>query len=171
MLTPITDRAVASGLNRSTALVLVLALVLSFLHHADHVLRVDHSGWPFRQAVTPFTYSLLAYPVILFALLGPRSLFWLRWILLAGAAGFVVFAHTMIEAPSVQFHMWAHNESVHVSGVSNALNVESAWLGYLAVAVGMALNVVAVVSAVMMLVAGLRGRARTAHDEDVRGGR
>ncbi|VXC84113.1 hypothetical protein [Sphingomonas sp. AX6] len=57
--------------------------MLGILHHIDHVLRVDHSGWPFRDVVTPFTFSLLAYPILLFALLGPRRWFWARWALLA----------------------------------------------------------------------------------------
>ncbi len=42
---------------------LILA-ALGLLHHADHVLRYDHNGWPFRPEVTPFTFSLLVYPII-----------------------------------------------------------------------------------------------------------
>lgn len=41
------------------------ALVFSVLHHADHVIRGSHSGWPFGAEVTPFTYSLLIYALIL----------------------------------------------------------------------------------------------------------
>ncbi len=41
------------------------ALVFSVLHHADHVIRGGHSGWPFQEGVTPFTYSLLIYALIL----------------------------------------------------------------------------------------------------------
>ncbi|QIN81259.1 hypothetical protein GBA63_00465 [Rubrobacter tropicus] len=41
------------------------ALVFSILHHADHVIRGSHSGWPFEAEVTPFTYSLLIYALIL----------------------------------------------------------------------------------------------------------
>lgn len=41
------------------------ALVFSVLHHADHVIRGSHSGWPFGAEVTPFTYSLLVYALIL----------------------------------------------------------------------------------------------------------
>lgn len=50
-----------TGLSRSTRNLLLLAIVLAVIHHADHVLRVDHSGWPFRAMVTPFTFSLIAY--------------------------------------------------------------------------------------------------------------
>ncbi len=35
------------------------------LHHVDHVIRGNHSGWPFQQAVTPFTFSLLIYALLL----------------------------------------------------------------------------------------------------------
>jgi hypothetical protein len=36
-----------------------------FFHHADHVVRGNHSGWPFEEAVTPFTFSLLIYVLLL----------------------------------------------------------------------------------------------------------
>ncbi len=35
------------------------------MHHVDHVVRGNHSGWPFEQAVTPFTFSLLIYALLL----------------------------------------------------------------------------------------------------------
>jgi hypothetical protein len=31
----------------------------------DHVVRGNHSGWPFMEAVTPFTFSLLIYALLL----------------------------------------------------------------------------------------------------------
>ena len=37
----------------------------SVLHHVDHVIRGNHSGWPFQAEVTPFTFSLLIYALIL----------------------------------------------------------------------------------------------------------
>src|SRR5215213_11311022 len=36
-----------------------------FFHHVDHVVRGNHSGWPFEEAVTPFTFSLLIYALLL----------------------------------------------------------------------------------------------------------
>ena len=42
----------------------VAATVLSLGHPVDHVLRGNHTGWPVVQEVTPFTISLLLYPVI-----------------------------------------------------------------------------------------------------------
>ena len=41
------------------------AVVFGLLHHTDHVIRGNHSGWPFQAEVTPFTFSLLIYALIL----------------------------------------------------------------------------------------------------------
>ena len=41
------------------------ALVFGLMHHADHVIRGNHSGWPFQAEVTPFTFSLLIYALLL----------------------------------------------------------------------------------------------------------
>ncbi|MDB5714033.1 MAG: hypothetical protein JWO15_1430, partial [Sphingomonadales bacterium] len=101
-----------NGLAPSTAWLLITATGFGLLHHGDHILRVDHSGWPFRPDVTPFTYSLFAYPVLLFALLGPARYFWLRWSGLAIGAAFTIFAHTQIETPQMQYFMWAYDRSL-----------------------------------------------------------
>ena len=39
--------------------------IFGFFHHVDHVIRGNHSGWPFEEAVTPFTFSLLIYALLL----------------------------------------------------------------------------------------------------------
>jgi hypothetical protein len=47
---------------------LIVAIGVTFfgvLHHLDHVVRGNHSGWPFQEAVTPFTFSLLIYALLL----------------------------------------------------------------------------------------------------------
>jgi hypothetical protein len=63
--------------RRSLLAVGWLTLVLAALHLADHALRSvrvhshalnpnwDHSGWPFKPQVTPYTYSLIAVALIL----------------------------------------------------------------------------------------------------------
>ena len=38
--------------------------LFGLLHHVDHVVRGNHSGWPFEPAVTPFTFSLLIYALL-----------------------------------------------------------------------------------------------------------
>ena len=50
-----------------------LAAVLSAGHHLDHVVRGNHVGWPVTAEVTPFTYSLSVYPLILLGLVLYRS--------------------------------------------------------------------------------------------------
>jgi hypothetical protein len=103
------------GLSRRSAIVIGATIVIGFIHHVDHVLRVDHSGWPFRADVNPFTFSLLAYPILLFVLLGPARLFWLRWFVLLVSVGATLLAHTMIETPNMQYVMWARNHSLEPS--------------------------------------------------------
>jgi hypothetical protein len=39
--------------------------IFGIFHHIDHVVRGNHSGWPFQEAVTPFTFSLLIYALLL----------------------------------------------------------------------------------------------------------
>lgn len=36
---------------------------MSLGHHADHVIRANHVGWPVTAQLTPFTYSLAVYPL------------------------------------------------------------------------------------------------------------
>lgn len=50
-----------------------LATFLSLGHHVDHAIRDNHVSWPFTGEVTPFTYSLGVYPLILLGLLLYRS--------------------------------------------------------------------------------------------------
>ena len=52
-------------LRRSLLILGVVVTVFGLLHHVDHVIRGNHSGWPFQEAVTPFTFSLLIYALIL----------------------------------------------------------------------------------------------------------
>jgi len=56
---------------------LLLATTVALVHHVDHVLRVDHSGWPFLPELTPFTFSLIIYPIFLAVFLS-RSKPWYR---------------------------------------------------------------------------------------------
>ncbi|TKD52912.1 hypothetical protein [Sphingomonas baiyangensis] len=141
------------GVDRTTRLLLIAAICVGLAHHVDHVLRVDHSGWPFTPRVTPFTFSLAAYPVLLFALLGPARLFWWRWALMVAGTAFTLFAHVRIETPRMQYAMWAFNRSLepHLAGVRNLCGIESGALGWLSMGVSMALNVLLVTTVIVML--------------------
>lgn len=147
-----------NGLAPATAITLTAAIVVGLAHHIDHVLRVDHSGWPFHGNVNPFTFSLIAYPILFFALLGPRRLFWWRWSGLAIGTAFTLFAHMRIETPQMQYAMWAYNRSLEprLWNIRNLCGVESISLGWVAVIVAMVLNVLLVVATIGMLVDGIR---------------
>jgi len=136
---------------------------LGLMHHTDHVLRVDHSGWPFRHDVNPFTFSFLAYPILLFALLGPARLFWVRWSVFLIGMGFTLWAHTMIETPAMQYAMWAHNHSLEAlqPDTHNLLGLHSSLVGNVAVVLAMTLNLLLVAGVLSMLSDGLKRRQNT----------
>ena len=122
------------NLSRAEKL-LLLAASIAVLHHVDHVLRVDHSGWPFKPEVSPFTFSLVIYPIFLFVLFS-RSKPWHR---VAGAALlflFSVFAHAFLETPMDQYHTWAYGSDFPGNmGRHNLLGQDSRLLGVCAVIV------------------------------------
>jgi hypothetical protein len=95
-------------------------LTLGALHHVDHVLRDNHSGFPFTKNVNEFTASLAIYPIILsghFFDLGPNY-----WITVESAALIGLgLAHTLVEPPSHQHDPWANG--------TNLLGVKSKALG------------------------------------------
>ena len=130
----------------------LVALALALIHHADHVLRHDHSGWPFIADVTPFTFSLLVYPMIasiLWARHRPRYQAWAS----ALGLGLVLAAHTLIETPTSQFGTWA--SGVGEQGAPNLLEVSSPFLGIASVAIASALHL-----AVTLAMAGYIWKAR-----------
>jgi hypothetical protein len=58
-------RPLREELRRSLLVAVIATTIFAVLNHADHVIRGNHSGWPFQEAVTPFTFSLLIYALIL----------------------------------------------------------------------------------------------------------
>jgi hypothetical protein len=85
-------------------------VILGVLHHTDHVLRWDHSGWPFRPQVTPFTFSLLVYPILIPLFFHGVS-YTYRIVALTVVFLFVQSAHIFLERPADQFHTWADGVS------------------------------------------------------------
>lgn len=57
--------AARGGYRRWLLIFASAAVLFGSMHHADHVIRGNHSGWPFQAEVTPFTFSLLIYALIL----------------------------------------------------------------------------------------------------------
>lgn len=83
-----------------------LAAFMSLGHHLDHTIRGNHVGWPLTAEVTPFTYSLGVYPLILLGLVlsrlnrvGPGY-----WALLSGSGALFVaaihFGPAAVEPPA-----------------------------------------------------------------------
>jgi hypothetical protein len=119
----------------------LVTTILALLHHIDHVLRFDHSGWPFTPQVTPFTFSLLVYVVIALILLlrrAPRVQAALAMALFL----FATLAHIFLETPFDQYATWAHAPDV------NLLRAESPLLGAIAVAITVLLSVFALATAI-----------------------
>jgi hypothetical protein len=139
---------------------LAASAAIGILHHIDHVLRADHSGWPFRADVTPFTFSLLVYPVFF-------SVFLIRKPLYQAAASFALFlfatlAHTFLETPFDQYHTWAHGSGTPgYEGLTNLLHIRSQAMGLLAVTLTVLLSSLSLAATVAFLLqAGpARGRA------------
>jgi hypothetical protein len=116
----------------------LVAIPLGLLHHADHVGRADHSAWPFRPDVGPFTFTLLIYPVLLLVFLA-RGRHGVRVASLGLVSLFVLLAHTLIEPPQQIYGTWANNlstpaplYSVDPEHMHNLFNVEWPLLGVLA---------------------------------------
>jgi hypothetical protein len=126
-------------------------VALAFLHHIDHVLRADNSGWPFTPDVTPFTISLLVYPIFLLDFLLRRRP-WVRVGLVAVLFVALQVTHAIFEPPADQYGTWATGTSAvpHALGRPNLLDTASPVLGALSVAVSTVLSV-AVLAALVLL--------------------
>jgi hypothetical protein len=128
--------------SRHSRGLLQVVLVLGVLHLADHVLRADHSGWPFIDEFTPFTFFAAVFPPIALFAHFDRSHPWLRFGLMAFLLVGVLFSHTFLETPGDQYGVWATNASTepHALGRPNLLNIESPMWGGLAAAGAVLLN-------------------------------
>jgi len=151
-----------ANISHRSRFLLTGTIIVGLAHHSDHVLRADHSGWPFLPIVTPFTFSLLAYPILFFALLG-RSALGVRAGLVAGLAAFTISAHTLIETPQMQYASWALNRSIDpdLGPIPNLLCTQSPELGVAAVVVSAALNLLLLAAATSLLF-DWRARCRAA---------
>jgi hypothetical protein len=127
-------------------------VVLAVLHHLDHVLRGDNSGWPFTPDVTPFTVSLLVYPIFIVDFLLLRDRPWVRVALVAVLFAALQVTHAIFEPPVDQYGTWANGTSAvpHALGQPNLLHTASPVLGTLSVAVSSLLSL-AVLAALVLL--------------------
>ena len=127
-------------------------VALAILHHLDHVLRADNSGWPFTPDVTPFTISLLVYPIFVLDFLLLRDRPWVRVGLVAVLFVALQVTHAIVEPPADQYGTWANGTSTvpHALGQPNLLDTASPVLGALSVAVSSLLSL-AVLAALVLL--------------------
>ena len=106
---------------------LVLVIIpLGLIHHVDHVGRADHSSWPFRPELGPFTFTLFFYPILV-AVLVTRN-HWLRVVGLGIVCLATLFSHTLVEPP--QQHLGQQPE--HTGPVLHSrrqVHAQSAWSG------------------------------------------
>jgi len=140
---------------------LIAGGIVGVAHHVDHILRVDHSGWPFIAQVTPFTASLLVYPIVL-AIFLLRGRPWLRVGLAALLFVAVQSAHIFMETPDNQYHSWAAGVSNSRGrvGVANLLHIHSTALGIGAAALSILLSVMLIAVVVAFLREALAARRR-----------
>ena len=138
---------------------LLVVLGLAVIHHVDHVLRADNSGWPFTPEVTPFTISLVVYPIFALDFLFLRKRPGLR----AGLVGFLfvvlLLAHGLLETPVDQYSTWANGVSSvpHALGRPNLPEIASPAMGIVSVTVSLLLSVAVLIAFVLLL-----GEARRA---------
>jgi hypothetical protein len=139
---------------------LLAVAALAFLHHVDHVLRADNSGWPFTPDLTAFTVSLLVYPILVLDFLLLRGRPWVRVGLVAGLFVALQVAHAVYEPPADQYGTWANGVSSvpHARGRPNLLEIASPALGVLSVVVSLLLSVAVLVALVLLI-----REARAAH--------
>ncbi len=112
---------------------LVGIALFGVLHHTDHVLRADHSGWPFQADTTPFTFSLLIYPVILIDYFVRKNP-WIRVGLLSAGLSFLLLVHLTVETPVDLFQTWQSGISTSAEnpGLPNLLGLATPALGLVA---------------------------------------
>jgi hypothetical protein len=131
----------------------------------------DHSSWPFRPELGPFTFTLLIYPVLLFVFVA-RHGHWMRVVGLGLVSLFTLVAHSLIEPPQQIYGTWANNLStaaplyaVDPEQMHNLLGVESPLLGGPASIISVVLTGLLLVAAVVAI-----GDARRRQERPAPGG-
>ena len=134
-----------ADLRRRLVIPAAAVTVFGVLHHVDHAIRGNHVGWPLIDAVTPFTFSLGVYLLLLPGLyLTPRGKVW---------AGYWLVVSVLSLALVVWVHFGPSPEAESLPEVYGPWG--NALLGGLAVAILFAL----LASLVALLVAAVRARA------------
>ena len=130
---------------------LFFTFILSLLHHIDHILRIDHSGFPFLSRVSPFTYSLFVYPIFLI-IASSRKQPWYRVIGTLILFLFATISHIFFEPMKDKFHTWAYGSNLkyHV-GEQNMLGYNSKSLGVCSIVLAILLSVSLLVTLILFI--------------------
>lgn len=157
-------KAFAISLNRPVTRsewLMLLSAGLGVLHHLDHILRFDHSGWPFRDIVTPFSYSLLVYPLLGVAFCWRRG-GWSRFTIVLLILLLTQSAHIFLETPIQQYWVWAYDASCTsgtAAGMPNLLGLRSPLMGVAAVLLSFALSGTLAVTCISLFLDARAARA------------
>ena len=135
----------------SSEKLLFFTFILSLLHHIDHILRIDHSGFPFLSRVSPFTYSLFVYPIFLIIALS-RKQPWYRVIGILILFLFATISHIFFEPMKDKFHTWAYGSNLkyHI-GEHNMLGYNSNFLGVCSITLAILLSVSLLVTLILFI--------------------
>jgi hypothetical protein len=130
---------------------LLFTFIVSLVHHIDHILRIDHSGWPLLPRVSPFTYSLFVYPIFLIIALS-RTKSWYRVIGTSVLFLFATISHIFFEPMKDKFHTWAYGSNLkyHI-GEQNMLGYNSKFLGVCSIALAILLSLSLLVTLVLFI--------------------
>ncbi|CAN5690065.1 hypothetical protein BH23PAT2_BH23PAT2_09450 [soil metagenome] len=115
------------------------AIILGTIHFIDHIMRFDHSGWPFKPDVSPFTFIVPFVYILIAVAWIAHSKPKLRLFAAGLLALLTILAHSLIEPPSQIYKMWANNHSAPAliypgdPSAHNLLHVESPLLGVLSI--------------------------------------
>lgn len=151
-----TDTRERRGYRREILGLATAATAFSLLHHADHVLRGSHSGWPFEAEVTPFTFSLVIYALILPGIyLTARGHSIARYHLFVAAGGLTLLGFVHF-AP-------VGGQEAPISDIYAAYASPAAGLLALAILVGL------LTSVTLLALVALMARRTTVRDEEVSG--
>jgi hypothetical protein len=109
--------------NRILYALIFLATFMSLGHHIDHAIRGNNVGWPLTEHVTPFTYSLGIYPLILLGL----------YLYVSGRVGEGYWA--ILSGSGALFVAWIHFGPAAVEPPADIINLyEPQIVGWLAFA-------------------------------------
>ncbi len=135
-------------------------LSLALLHHVDHVLRADNSGWPFTSEFTPFTVSLVVYPIFAADFLFLRRRPAIRAGMVAVLFVVLLIVHAVLETPADQYTTWANGVSSvpHALGRPNLLGIASPALGVASVGVSALLSLSVLLALVLLVLEARAGR-------------